>query len=107
MASVVNEIQELGMDVEHIPGGCTYLCQPVDTGINKPYKKHMRHQWEIWIISEEMVEGTTSPPTHEQIVNWAKYTNEMISAVNIHNAWKHGQYSWFPNRLRESLKKTY
>ena len=65
MASVVNEIQELGVEVEHIPGGCTYLCQPLDIGINKPYKKHMRHQWEIWMVSEEMVEGTTSPPTHE------------------------------------------
>ena len=41
MASVVNEIQALGVEVEHIPGGCTYLCQPVDIGINKPYKKHL------------------------------------------------------------------
>ena len=104
MASAVNEIQELGLEVEHIPGGCMYLCQPVDIGINKPYKKHMRHQWEIWMISEGMVKGTTSPSTHEQIVNWAKYANETISEVNIHNAWKHGQYSWFPNELR---KETY
>ena len=65
MASVVNEIQDLGVEVEHIPGGCTYLCQPVDIGINKPYKKHMRRQWELWMISEGMVEGTTSP----QVVN--------------------------------------
>ena len=101
MASLVNEIQELGMEVEHIPGGCTYLCQPVDIGINKPYKKHMRHQWEIWMISEEMVNGTTSPPTYEQIVNWAKYANETLSEANIRNAWKHGQYSWFPNELQE------
>ena len=59
----------------------------------------MRHQWEIWMISEGMVEGTTSPPTHEQIVNWAKYANETISEVS--SAWNHGQYSWFPNELRE------
>ena len=99
MASVVKEIQDLGVEVEHNPGGCTYLCQPVDIGINKPYKKHMRHQWEIWMISEGMVKGTTSPPSREQIVNWAKYANESMSEVNIHNAWKHGQYSWFPNKL--------
>ena len=30
-----------------------------------------------------------------------EYTNETISVVNICNAWKHGQYSWFPNELRE------
>ena len=49
MASVVNEIMELGVEVEHIQGGCMYLCQPVNIGINKPYKKHTRHLWEIWI----------------------------------------------------------
>ena len=86
MASVVNEIQDLGVEVEHIPGGCTYLCQPVNIGINKPYKKHMRRQWELWMISEGMVEGTTSPTSHEQIVNWAKYANETMSEVNIRNA---------------------
>ena len=100
-ASVVNEIQDLRVEVEHIPGSCTYLCQPVDIGVNKPYKKHMRHQREIWMISEGMVEGTASPPTCEQIVNWAKYANETMSEVNIRNACKHGQYSWFPNELSE------
>jgi hypothetical protein len=30
MASVVERIQALGIDVFHIPGGCTGLCQPVD-----------------------------------------------------------------------------
>ena len=47
MASVVNEIQALGVEVEHIPGGCTYLCQPVDIGINRPYKKHLQMRWEL------------------------------------------------------------
>ena len=28
-----------------------------------------------------------------------KYASETMSEVNIHNAWKHGQYSWFPNEL--------
>ena len=37
------------------------------------------------MISEGMVEGTTSPPSREQIVNWAKYTNETMSEVNIRN----------------------
>ncbi len=30
--SVVQRIQELGVEVRHIPGGCTSLCQPVDVG---------------------------------------------------------------------------
>ncbi len=41
MASVVYKIQELGVEVKHIPGGCTSLCQPVDIGFNKPFKSHV------------------------------------------------------------------
>ena len=46
MASVVEAVQELGVEVEHIPGGCTGLCQPVDVGVNKPFKNRLRNQWE-------------------------------------------------------------
>ena len=38
MAFVVQKIQELGVEVKHIPGGCTSLCQPIDVGINKPFR---------------------------------------------------------------------
>jgi hypothetical protein len=38
MGSVVQQIQDLGVEVEHIPGGCTSLCQPVDIGVNKLFK---------------------------------------------------------------------
>ncbi len=41
MASVVQMIQELGVKVQHIPGECTSLCQPVDVGFNKPFKNRM------------------------------------------------------------------
>ena len=41
MANVVRACQDLGVQVEHIPGGCTYLCQPVDIGINKPFKSRI------------------------------------------------------------------
>ena len=50
--SVVNVIQDLGVQVEHIPGGCTSLCQPVDIGINKPFKVFLRKAWEKWMIDE-------------------------------------------------------
>jgi len=38
MGTFVNPIQSLGIEVIHIPLGCTYLCQPVDIGINKMIK---------------------------------------------------------------------
>ena len=36
MGSVVNQIQSMGIEVVHILAGCTYLCQRIDVGINKP-----------------------------------------------------------------------
>ena len=51
MNSVVNVIQDL-VEGEHILGGCTSLCQPVDIGINKPFKAFLHKAWEKWMIDE-------------------------------------------------------
>ena len=96
MNSVVNAIQDLGVQVEHIPGGCTSLCQPVDIGINKPFKAFLRKAWEKWMIDEGIRSGTTSPPTRELIAKWASYAKDQIKEMHIRNAWRHEPYSWFP-----------
>ena len=67
MNSVVNVIQDLGVEVEHIPGGCTSLCQPVDIHINKPFKAFLHKAWEKWMIDKGLRCGMTSPPTSELI----------------------------------------
>jgi hypothetical protein len=41
MALVVQRIQELGVEVKHIPGGFASLCQPVDVGFNEPFKDRL------------------------------------------------------------------
>ena len=46
MKPIVNTIKNLGVEVQHIPGGCTSLCQPIDVGINKPFKLRMQRLWE-------------------------------------------------------------
>ena len=96
MASVVNAVQGLGVEVEHIPGGCTYLCQPVDVGVNKPYKTHLRERWESWMFAEGIIHGTTSLPTRKHITEWAIHANNTLTESVIKNSWRHGEYSWFP-----------
>ena len=39
MGSIMIRIQALGVEIQHIPGGCTYFCQPVNVGVNYPIKK--------------------------------------------------------------------
>jgi hypothetical protein len=73
MGSVVNAIQELGVEVEHIPGGCTSLCQPVDVGVNKPFKSRMRNQWDAWMVDHVIVNGdggTITPPSRSLVAKW-------------------------------------
>ena len=63
MGTVVHRVQSLGIEVLHIPGGCTYLCQPVDVGINKTIKSGMRQKQEDWKLEgEEIVNGAAKEP---------------------------------------------
>ncbi|KAI2490353.1 DNA binding protein [Fragilaria crotonensis] len=75
MASVVGMIQDLGVEVEHIPGV---------------------QQWEEWMIAEGLANGTTSPPTRENIIEWTRIATNSMPSQMIKNAWRHGEYSWFP-----------
>jgi hypothetical protein len=97
MSSVVQMIQELGVEVQHIPGGCTFLCQPVDVGFNKPFKDRMRRQWINWMTNEGVVHGTTSPPARLDVTKWVQ--NAMLKMKGrgdiIRNAWKRHDYEWF------------
>jgi hypothetical protein len=46
MQLVVSKIAVLGVEVIHIPGRCTGLCQPLNVGINKSFKQCCRLVWE-------------------------------------------------------------
>ena len=49
IGSVMNRIQMIGIEVIHIPVGCTYLSQPIDVGINKPIKCKLQAKWGEWV----------------------------------------------------------
>ena len=89
MASVVQKIQELGVEVKHIPGGCTSLCQPVNIGFNKQFKDGLRKVWTSWMITEGMVHGTTSAPTRLNVATWVDQAMAEMKAKCgiVSNAW--------------------
>jgi hypothetical protein len=95
MGSVVNRIQMMGIEVLHIPAGCTYLCQPIDVGINKPIKCGLRRKWEDWMVDGEgIVAGQAKEPSRKLIAEWLVeiYTN--IPEGMGQNAWKKRGYEW-------------
>ena len=95
MASIVNCIQDLSVEVEHIPRGCTSLCQPLDVGINKPLKVHIRRMWNEWMIKKGILDGKAVPPTRELIVQWIIDSWWKLKTENIKNSWRHGEFNWF------------
>ncbi len=97
MALVVQRIQELGVEAKHIPGGCTSLCQPVDIGLNKPFKDHVHQTWHSWMIADGVVHGTTSPPTRLDVATWVDNAMAEMRREGgiIWNVWRKTGYEWF------------
>lgn len=98
MKSVVARVQALGVDVFHIPGGCTGLCQPVDVGFNKPLKTRMRSQWEEWMSTkwDDMAATDVTPkPTREIVSEWVCGAFNNFPDGLVRNAWTKTGYAWF------------
>jgi hypothetical protein len=76
MGSVVQRIQELRVEVQHIAGGCTSLCQPINIGFNKPFTDHVRWAWHNWVMAEAVIHGTRRSPTRLNIATWVANTIE-------------------------------
>ena len=96
MGTVVNQIHSLGIEVIHIPLGCTYLCQPVDIGINKMIKYGMQEKQEdLMLDGEGVINGAANEPSRKLVAEWLVdvYTN--IPGQTVRNAWMKKGYEWF------------
>ncbi len=58
---VVRAIEDLGVEWDIIPGGCTGLAQPIDVGIGKPFKNRCRYKWEEHMMFHGSDNGTETP----------------------------------------------
>ena len=87
MGSIVEKIQALGIEVQHIPGGCTYLYQPINVGINRPIKSATSDQWEDWLDAKDFKTGQDikSPP-RELIAMWIIEGHWMFNLATCKNA---------------------
>ncbi len=95
MGLVVEKINDLGVEVHHIPGGCTGLCQPIDVGYNRPFKCRLRHRWELWMLLEGLVNGSVQFPTQTKVATWIVMAQHEMTMKIIKNSWLHLPYNWF------------
>ena len=97
MASVVSKISALGVEVIHIPGRCTGLCQPLDVGINRPFKSCIQQLWEEWMTNMIEATDTVRDAMHEEVAEWvAAVYWDMVGSKVLKKAWQKTEYDWFP-----------
>ena len=75
--------------------GCTYLCQPIDVGINKPIKNAVAEHWEDWADIEGMGEGRERKiPSRELISSWVGEAYWTRNTKTCENASNKKGYGW-------------
>jgi len=90
-----NRMTALGVQLNHIPKGCTWLVQPIDVGIGKPFKERMRDRWWDWMIEPTQADGAVPKPSREDIQQWVHETWEAMPEEIIRNSWLKTDLSWF------------
>lgn len=98
MASVVKKINELGIAVEHIPGGCTGLVQPIDVGIGKPLKNRVRRLWNEWMVAKDK-DDAYKPPEKPLLAKWIIDGLNDLPKQLIRNSWRHHDFGYFKSDL--------
>jgi hypothetical protein len=94
--SVANAIEDLGVEWDIIPGGCTGLVQPIDVGIGKPWKYRMRNRVEEWTMTRT-TDRVKPKETRLLIAEWAAEAWERLPNDIVYNSWRHHPFSYFPD----------
>jgi DDE superfamily endonuclease len=93
--SFVNSINDLGTEVDFIPGGYTCMLQPCDVGINKPLKNSFTNQYMKWTIDKYKDLGPgekVKAPSRKEVADWITKAWEGITSETIQKTYKHIGY---------------
>ena len=73
-------------DVAVIPGGMTSILQPLDVGMSKPFKDHLRQRWNKRMLDGEhsfIPAGRIRKPDLQLICKWILESWEAISPMTV------------------------
>jgi hypothetical protein len=90
---VIETLENHDADYERVPPGLTYLNQPVDVGLAKPFKHGVKKRWELYMYDRFDRKLEYETPTREHIARWVKESWDDVDAYVVHNAWRHGPYN--------------
>ena len=91
--SVAKKLEDLGVEWDIIPGGCTSLVQPVDVAIGKPFKNRMRYKWEEFMMDLDWKNERIKPiDARKKIAVWALEAWKGIPVDVVWNLWRHNPF---------------
>lgn len=93
--AVKARLEELGVELRLIPGGCTWLVQPIDVGIGKPFKDRCRSFWWEWMIGPSERDAVVDRASREEQSNWVNQAWQAFPEDIIRNSWLKTGLSYF------------
>jgi len=91
--SVAKKFEDLGVEWDIIPGGCTSLVQPVDVAIGKPFKNRMQYKWEEFMMDLDWKNERIKPiDARKKIAVWALEAWKGIPVDVVWNSWRHNPF---------------
>jgi hypothetical protein len=90
---VLKAFEDHNTHCERVPPGLTFLNQPIDVGIAKPFKHGVKKRWELYMY-EKFDRGLEyTMPTREHIARWVNDAWNDVMPDVVQNSWRHGQYN--------------
>lgn len=84
--SVQSKLQQVKVETLMIPKRMTSFAQPLDVGINAPFKAKLRESWEKWIAEGEKnytPRGMRRRPSWETVFKWVDEAAKSITPAVI------------------------
>jgi DDE superfamily endonuclease len=102
MPSVITAIESAGVELAYIPPGCTWLCQPIDVGLGRPYKDHVKDLWDDWLFEFDGEEKIPSP-SREDLADWCVQGQADLPVSTLFNSWRHDVYNYFAPLPKDAM----
>ena len=94
LGSVADAIQKLGVQIKFIPGDCTGLVQPINVGINKPYKANMTKVYTDWLMHQDPNQPIRAVKCKD-VSGWILQAVGAIDKQIVKKAWRKTGYSYY------------
>jgi hypothetical protein len=91
----VKSANNLGVDVDFVPAGYTCVLQPVDVGVNAPFKTAIRDLNHAWCLEQypKIANKDKLPtPSRDNVYDWVVQAFETVSAKSIQKTFAHIGY---------------